>query len=123
MSLLVAGIHTGIGKTVCSAVLAEALHFDYWKPVHAGDLHASDSIFVKDQISNSKTIVHEEAYRFRLAASPHWAARQEGREITLAAEDVEELRPARGSLMPDGQLADLSAQEAADLIAYLASRR
>lgn len=83
MSLLVAGIHTGTGKTVCSAVLAEALHYDYWKPVQAGDLHASDSLFVTHHISNAKTVVHPEAYRLQLAASPHWAARQEGREITL----------------------------------------
>ncbi len=45
----------------------------------------------------------------------------QGKEMILAAEDVEELRPSRTSLMPDGQLADLTAQEAADLIDYLAS--
>ena len=44
-----------------------------------------------------------------------------GKEIILAAKDVEELRPSRASLMPDGQLADLTAQEAADLIEYLHS--
>ncbi len=45
----------------------------------------------------------------------------EGKEIVLVAKDVEELRPLRTSVMPDGQLADLTAQEAADLIDYLAS--
>ena len=30
----------------------------------------------------------------------------EGKEIILAAKDVEELRPSRASLMPDGQLAE-----------------
>jgi putative heme-binding domain-containing protein len=45
----------------------------------------------------------------------------QNKQIVLAAKDVEELRPSRSSLMPDGQLADLTAQEAADLIAYLAS--
>ena len=44
-----------------------------------------------------------------------------GKEIILAAKDVEELRPSRTSLMPDGQLAGLTAQEAADLIEYLHS--
>jgi putative heme-binding domain-containing protein len=44
-----------------------------------------------------------------------------GEDRTLAAKDVEELRPSRVSLMPDGQLADLTAQEAADLIEYLHS--
>jgi putative heme-binding domain-containing protein len=46
-----------------------------------------------------------------------------GKEIVLAAKDVEDLRPSRLSLMPDGQLADLTAQEAADLIQYLYSLR
>ena len=47
----------------------------------------------------------------------------QGKEVIVAARDVEELRPSRASLMPDGQLADLTAQEAADLIAYLTSLR
>ena len=45
----------------------------------------------------------------------------QNKEIILAAKDVEELRPSRASLMPAGQLADLTAQQAADLVAYLAS--
>ena len=47
----------------------------------------------------------------------------QGKEVVLAAKDVEELRPSRVSMMPDGQLADLTAQEAADLVEYLASLR
>ena len=52
-----------------------------------------------------------------------WVVLRDGqnKEIILAAKDVEELRPSRASLMPDGQLAGLTAQEAADLIEYLAS--
>jgi putative heme-binding domain-containing protein len=45
------------------------------------------------------------------------------KEITLAAKNVELLVPARSSLMPDGQVAGLTAQEAADLLEYLASRK
>jgi putative heme-binding domain-containing protein len=45
----------------------------------------------------------------------------QNKEITLEADEVEELRPLRASLMPEGQLADLTAQEAADLIEYLAN--
>jgi putative heme-binding domain-containing protein len=48
---------------------------------------------------------------------------RQSKEIVLAAKDVEELRPSRASLMPDGQLADLTAQEAADLIEYLCSTK
>jgi putative heme-binding domain-containing protein len=47
----------------------------------------------------------------------------EGKENVLAARDVEEFRPSRTSLMPDGQLSDLTAQDAADLIDYLHSLR
>jgi putative heme-binding domain-containing protein len=52
-----------------------------------------------------------------------WLVLRDGqsKEIILAANEVEELRPSRASLMPDGQLAALTAQQAADLIAYLAS--
>ncbi|WP_165227392.1 PQQ-dependent sugar dehydrogenase [Aquisphaera insulae] len=46
-----------------------------------------------------------------------------GKEISIEAADVEELRPSRASLMPEGQLSGLSAQEAADLLAYLSSLR
>ena len=47
----------------------------------------------------------------------------QNKEIILAAKDVEELQPSRTSLMPDGQLAGLTAQEAADLLEYLATRK
>jgi dethiobiotin synthetase len=83
MSIIVAGIHTGIGKTICSAVLAEALQYDYWKPVQAGDLHATDSMFVSRHIRNTVTKIHDEAYRLAVAASPHLAAEQEEIEITF----------------------------------------
>ncbi len=47
----------------------------------------------------------------------------QAKEVRLAAEDVESLRPARDSLMPTGLLADLTAQQAADLLEYLAARK
>ncbi len=47
----------------------------------------------------------------------------ENKEIRLAAGEVEELRPSRTSLMPEGQVAGLTAQEAADLLEYLATRK
>lgn len=76
--IIIAGIHTGIGKTLCSAILCEALGYDYWKPIQAGDLDNSDSIFIKNHVSNSKCTIHPEAYRFQTAASPHFAADTEG---------------------------------------------
>jgi putative heme-binding domain-containing protein len=47
----------------------------------------------------------------------------QNKEIILAAKNVEDLRPSRTSLMPEGQMASLTAQEAADLLEYLATRK
>lgn len=81
MSIIIAGIHTGIGKTICSSVICQALGYDYWKPVQAGDLENSDSVFIKKNVSNPFCTIHRESYRLRIAASPHYAAATEGIEI------------------------------------------
>jgi putative heme-binding domain-containing protein len=47
----------------------------------------------------------------------------QNKEIILAAKEVEVLQPSRVSLMPDGQIAGLTAQEAADLLEYLVTRK
>ncbi len=47
----------------------------------------------------------------------------QNKEIVLPAKKVEELKSSRVSLMPDGQLAGLTVQEAADLLEYLATRK
>jgi putative heme-binding domain-containing protein len=44
-------------------------------------------------------------------------------EVRLPADDIESLQPSRESLMPAGPIADLTRQQAADLLAYLASRK
>ena len=46
----------------------------------------------------------------------------QGKEIVLAANSIDQLRPSSLSLMPDGQMAGLTPQQAADLLAYLATR-
>jgi len=81
MNLIIAGIHTGIGKTVCSAVICQALGYDYWKPVQAGELDNSDSIFIKTHVTNPTCFIHPERYRLTIPASPHYAAEQDGLEI------------------------------------------
>jgi putative heme-binding domain-containing protein len=43
----------------------------------------------------------------------------QGKDVTLPAAGVQKLQPSRTSLMPDGQMASLTAQEAADLLEYL----
>ncbi len=71
---VIAGIGTGVGKTLVSAIVTEALEADYWKPVQAGDLEQSDTLTVKGLVTNSKTYFHPEAYRLNSSMSPHAAA-------------------------------------------------
>jgi dethiobiotin synthetase len=79
--IAIAGIHTGIGKTIASAVLAEALGADYWKPVQAGSLDNSDSMIVRSLISDGIKRVHPEAIVLREPKSPHAAAKTDNIEI------------------------------------------
>jgi dethiobiotin synthetase len=72
---VVAGIGTGIGKTLVATILAEALEADYWKPVQAGNLDFTDTDFVKKHITNKKTVLHPERYRLSAPMSPHAAAK------------------------------------------------
>lgn len=81
MSITIAGIHTGIGKTVCSAIICQAMGYDYWKPVQAGELNESDSIFIKKNVTHQHCIVHPERYQLTIPASPHYAAELDGLEI------------------------------------------
>ncbi len=83
MRLFVTGIGTEVGKTVISAILAEALKADYWKPVQAGDLDYSDTLKVKNLVSNSKSIFHSETHVLNHSMSPHAAAARDGVEISL----------------------------------------
>ncbi|MDQ3071718.1 MAG: dethiobiotin synthase [Bacteroidota bacterium] len=81
MNYCIAGIHTGIGKTVCSAIICQALGYDYWKPVQAGDLDNSDSIFIKNNVSNPLCNIHAERFKLLTPASPHYAAELENIQI------------------------------------------
>ncbi|WBX97347.1 dethiobiotin synthase [Chryseobacterium gambrini] len=80
--LFVTGIGTEVGKTVCSAVLTKYFEAEYWKPVQSGDLNYSDTMKIKDWVGEH-TVCHPERYRFKLAASPHQSAKEEGILIDL----------------------------------------
>ncbi|SHK15804.1 dethiobiotin synthase [Chryseobacterium polytrichastri] len=82
MKLFVTGIGTEVGKTVCSAILTKYFKADYWKPVQSGDLHATDSMKIRDWVGDG-VICHPETYRLQLAASPHQSALEEGILITV----------------------------------------
>lgn len=81
--IFVTGIGTGIGKTIISAILVEMLKADYWKPIQSGDLADSDTLKVKNLISNEKSFFHPEAYRLTQPFSPHKSAELDGVEIKL----------------------------------------
>jgi dethiobiotin synthetase len=84
MSFLIAGIDTNIGKTVISAILCQKLGYHYWKPVQAGDLHASDSIFIQKNVANPNCHIYPERHRLQTPASPHYAAELENITIKLS---------------------------------------
>jgi dethiobiotin synthetase len=78
-TIAIAGIHTGVGKTIASAVLTKALQADYWKPVQAGDLDNSDTITVQQLVGENHTCMfHPEAFRLTQPLSPHLAAAMDG---------------------------------------------
>ena len=76
-AIAIAGIHTGIGKTVVSAVVAEAMGWDYWKPVQAG-MEEQDAASLRNLLTNGPARVHEEAVRLTQPMSPHAAAAIDG---------------------------------------------
>lgn len=79
----VTGIGTGVGKTITSAILTEALACDYWKPIQSGSAENTDRQHVQSLITNQQSKFHPESYLLREPASPHFAAAVEGIEIEL----------------------------------------
>lgn len=72
-SIAIVGIHTGIGKTIASAVIAEAIGADYWKPVQAG-IEETDSAVLRRLLTDCDSRVHNEAFVLTQPLSPHAAA-------------------------------------------------
>ena len=82
--IFISGIGTDIGKTVVSAILTEALKADYWKPIQSGDIENSDTLKVKELVTNTCSVFHKEAYTFQNPLSPHAAAKLENCSIKLS---------------------------------------
>jgi len=93
----VTGIGTDVGKTVVSAILAESLQANYWKPVQAGDLYNSDSIKVERYTSNVNLL--PEKFKLTEPMSPHAAARID--RVQIAKEDLN-LPAVSGNLIVEG---------------------
>jgi dethiobiotin synthetase len=77
-NIAITGIHTGIGKTIASAVLCEALRADYWKPIQAGTIENTDTMQVCRLITNALDRVHSSAVILLQPLSPHAAAIADG---------------------------------------------
>lgn len=82
---IITGIGTEVGKTVVSAIVAEALKANYWKPVQAGDLDFSDSMKVEKWTENVRVL--PELYKLTEPMSPHAAAAIDG--VYLNSHDFE----------------------------------
>lgn len=80
-SYVITGTGTDVGKTVVSAVLCEALHADYWKPLQSGGADRLDADFVKMHTSSTGIIPTGRLLSEPL--SPHEAARIDGVELTM----------------------------------------
>ncbi|MDI7862046.1 dethiobiotin synthase [Rhizobiaceae bacterium n13] len=78
---VVTGTDTGIGKTLFSAALTDALSGFYWKPVQSGLQEETDSECVQRLGRVSSGRILPEAYRLATPASPHLSARLDGVEI------------------------------------------
>jgi dethiobiotin synthetase len=91
--IFITGIGTGVGKTLVSAIVAEALGAYYWKPVQAGFDEGTDAEWVEARIGPGRVL--PELYKLRKPASPHIAAREEGVIISLdmIAGELPSVRP------------------------------
>lgn len=82
--IFITGISTEVGKTIASAIVAEALEADYWKPIQAGELALCDTQKVKNLVSNTSSIFHPNSYALRTPMSPHAAAEIDEIKIDLS---------------------------------------
>jgi dethiobiotin synthetase len=115
MRLVVTGTDTGIGKTVLSGAIAQAMEATYWKPIQAGLDEETDS----ERIAALGLQILPEAYRLNTPCSPHWAAEIDGLTLSDTALELPEGEPdlviegAGGVLVPireDLLFADLFAR-------------
>jgi dethiobiotin synthetase len=89
-NVIVAGIGTGVGKTIVSAILTRLFSGNYWKPIQCGNLEQSDTQTVKNLLSLNQHSVYPPAYALKAPLSPHEAARLENTVI-----DPQKISPPR----------------------------
>ena len=83
---VVTGTDTGIGKTIFSAALTDALSGSYWKPVQSGLDGETDSEAVARLGRVPPERILPEVYRLMTPASPHLSARIDG--VTIVPDSL-----------------------------------
>lgn len=97
MRYFVTGINSEVGKTVVSAIFAQALTANYWKPIQNGNLEHSDSHKILGLVSK-KIIIYPESYRLTQPLSPLLSANLDGVKIKL--QDI--IPPSSSNLIIEG---------------------
>ncbi|HEV7319781.1 MAG TPA: dethiobiotin synthase [Ensifer sp.] len=83
---VVTGTDTGIGKTIFSAALTDALGACYWKPVQSGLDEETDTETVARLGRIPPARILPEAYRLNTPVSPHLSARRDG--VAIRPDDL-----------------------------------
>ena len=106
LRFVVTGTDTGVGKTVFSAALTDALHACYWKPIQSGLDGETDSEVVSRLGGIPANRIIPERWRLREPLSPHLAAAIDGVRLdpaTLQPPDIDRplvIEGAGGLLVP-----------------------
>ena len=79
--IFITGIGTDVGKTLASAILAEAWQADYWKPIQAGNLDQLETDYVRSMVANTTSVIHPTQVLLKTPCSPHHAAMLDGVNI------------------------------------------
>lgn len=82
-NIIIAGTDTGIGKTLCSALLMTALEGTYFKPIQSGSKEDNDTNTVRSLSELSDEHFLKEKYLLEEPLSPHLAAEIDNVEIDL----------------------------------------
>jgi dethiobiotin synthetase len=93
LRLVITGTDTGIGKTVFSAAVTDALGACYWKPIQSGLDEETDSETVLRLGRIPSQRILPEAWRLKTPVSPHLSA-----EIDAVTLDPDALQPPETNL-------------------------
>lgn len=88
--VVIAGIGTGVGKTLVSAIVCKALSAAYWKPIQTGFLSGKGDRDADEVQKLSVCQVYPEAYLFEEPLSPHAAAAIDGKRVDMNQINVPE---------------------------------